>query len=101
MPPAAWPGVFGVESCVGSGAAPGDRAWYSNLGDFLPGERVVAPAESYFVVAGSDLTPPPGSRNRGLLGYWGSSFAAPHAALVLGPQATGTSATTVGVCDVP
>jgi len=62
---------------------------------------VAAPSESHFVVAGSDLTPPPGSSNRDVLGHWGSSFGAPHAALVLGRQTIGTSVTAVGVCEVP
>jgi len=62
---------------------------------------VAAPSESYVVVAGPNLTPPQGSRGRGLLGYWGSSFAAPHAALALGSHEVGTSVTKVGACNLP
>lgn len=70
MPPAAWPGVIGVAAC-GDRDAP-DRANYANVGDFLPSEHLMAPG-GWFPVA--DI-------NGNSVGYWGTSFAAPHAALV-------------------
>jgi hypothetical protein len=72
MPPAAWPGVFGVAACSDDGF----RAWYSNVGDFVDAEHLVAPGAWFPVlIDGHDL------------GYWGTSFAAPHAALALGYEA--------------
>jgi len=69
MPPAAWPGVMGVAACD----ATGELAWYSNVGDYLDHEHVRAPGGWFPVtINGFDV------------GYWGTSFAAPHAALALG-----------------
>lgn len=72
MPPAAWPGVIGVAACT---YGP-DRAWFSNVGDFIPAEHVVAPGAWFPVQINGDE-----------VGYWGTSFAAPHAALELGNEA--------------
>jgi hypothetical protein len=73
MPPAAWPGVLGVDACAGADD-PTSRAWYANVGDFLPFEHFAAPGGWFGVAVG-------GARS---LGYWGTSFAAPHAALAFG-----------------
>ena len=77
MPPAAWPGVYGVASCQGP-LRDAPPSWFSNYGDFLPDEHVVA-LGAWFAVPGRGLNEE--------LGYWGTSFAAPHAALELGPRA--------------
>jgi len=72
MPPAAWPGVFGVAAC----STGPDRALFSNVGDFIDAEHLVAPGAWFPVrIHGDDV------------GYWGTSFAAPHAALELGGEA--------------
>jgi hypothetical protein len=70
MPPAAWPGVVGVEACV-SGAV-SLRAAFSNAGGHL-GQPTARALGAWFSTPahGSDGTP---------LGYWGTSFAAPAAA---------------------
>lgn len=70
MPPAAWPGVVGVEACV-SGALSLPAA-FSNAGGHL-GQPSARALGAWFSTPahGSDGTP---------LGYWGTSFAAPAAA---------------------
>jgi hypothetical protein len=81
MPPAAWPGVYGVSACGDSDVA---KAVWANFGDFLVFEHVSA-AGAWFSVPSLD----------GLateqLGYWGTSFAAPHAALTLGVTGSPTT----------
>lgn len=69
MPPAAWPGVMGVAACDASGVLAG----YSNVGDFIDTEHVRAPG-GWFPLEVNGIE----------VGYWGTSFAAPHAALALG-----------------
>ena len=70
MPTAAWPGVMGVAACSPSEPA---KAWFSNRGDYLPWEHVVAPG-AWFA---SNLL---GALDEDA-GYWGTSFAAPYAAI--------------------
>ena len=70
MPPAAWPGVMGVAACSPSEPA---TAWFSNRGDYLAWEHVVAPG-AWFA---SNLEGAFDTR----AGYWGTSFAAPYAAI--------------------
>ena len=70
MPPAAWPGVMGVAACSPSDPA---TAWFSNRGDYLPREHLVAPG-AWFA---SNLEGAFDAR----AGYWGTSFAAPYAAI--------------------
>lgn len=73
MPPAAWPGIVGVEACVAG--AVGEKAAFSNAGasDQVaePSTRALGAWFSTPEVAADGVTP---------LGYWGTSFAAPAAA---------------------
>ena len=73
MPPAAWPGVYGVSACDAVEPTPSARSWYANLGDYIVHEHMVAPG-------GAFAAPIVGAR----LGYYGTSYAAPHAALAIG-----------------
>lgn len=77
MPPAAWPEVTGVEACAreGEGGAFQDRATFSNAGSFDPDESLVRALGAWFV------SPEAHSVTGEALGYWGTSFAAPTAAL--------------------
>ena len=70
LPPASWPHVHGVAACMPT--LPGN-AWFTNRGDVVPDEHVLAPGAWYPVRAETD--------RENLLGYWGTSFAAPYAAL--------------------
>lgn len=72
MPPAAWPGVVGVEACMAG--EPGQRAEFSNVGAIgLSREFSARALGAWFA------TPARGSSSE-TLGYWGTSFAAPAAA---------------------
>lgn len=79
MPPAAWRGIHAVEACAVSTTTPEGpgRAWFSNLGTMAPGDdaRAVTALGAWFptdeVRRGSTMQ----------LGYWGTSFAAPAAAV--------------------
>ena len=73
MPPAAWPGVVGVEACV-SGVLHG-RAVFSNAGSTLQDGAFGARA-----LGGWFATPAVAVGGDVPLGYWGTSFAAPAAA---------------------
>jgi hypothetical protein len=72
MPPAAWPGVVGVEACVGG--APSERAAFSNVGTTGHFEELSARA------LGAWFATPASATSGDALGYWGTSFAAPAAA---------------------
>jgi len=73
MPPAAWPGVVGVEACmVGDWGA---KAEFSNVG--TTGELGKASARA---LGAWFSTPEVASDGSTPLGYWGTSFAAPAAA---------------------
>jgi hypothetical protein len=86
MPPAAWPGVLGIASCDLSS----ELAWYSNVGDYLDQEHVRAPGGWFPVeINGFDV------------GYWGTSFAAPHAALALGDWSPSGDPVGVAHCHDP
>lgn len=71
MPPAAWPGVVGVEACVAG--ALDEPAAFSNAGSTLLDGAFGARA-----LGGWFATPV--LVDGALLGYWGTSFAAPAAA---------------------
>ena len=90
MPPAAWPGVFGVAACEGP-RQEAPRAWYSNVGDFIVDEHVVARG-SWYSVRVPDAP---------LVGYWGTSYAAPLAALAIGLEGTAHGGRSVGGCAEP
>ena len=69
MPPAAWPGVVGVEACAAPG---GGRSAFSNAGSTgAPGASSALALGAWFEA--HEVGPEP-------LGYWGTSFAAPAAA---------------------
>jgi hypothetical protein len=73
MPPAAWPGVVGVEACVAG--AVGEKAAFSNVGTTdQVGEPSARALGAWF------LTPEVAADGVAPLGYWGTSFAAPAAA---------------------
>jgi hypothetical protein len=72
MPPAAWPGVVGVEACIAG--APRERAAFSNVGTTRHGGEPSARA------LGAWFSTPAVAANGEGLGYWGTSFAAPAAA---------------------
>ena len=80
MPPAAWPGVVGVEACVAG--AVGEKAAFSNVGTTdQVGEPSARALGAWFLtpeVAADGVTP---------LGYWGTSFAAPAAAAAFASHA--------------
>ena len=71
MPPAAWPGVIGVEACTPDQG----RASFSNVGSLIPAfdDQSVRALGAWF--ATNEWSG--GTR----LGYWGTSFAAPAAAM--------------------
>jgi hypothetical protein len=79
MPPASFDGVVAVAACSPSSGV--NRAWFSNVGDVdvVRGHEVIA-IGAWF--AAPDLAHAPIG-----LGYWGTSFAAPLAAVVSGPPA--------------
>jgi hypothetical protein len=79
MPPAAWPPVIGVEACTR--AVPG-RSRFSNAGSLGPGygDRAVRALGAWFATnEWLEDTDDENARTR--LGYWGTSFAAPAAAM--------------------
>jgi hypothetical protein len=78
MPPAAWPGVVGVEACV-SGVLH-HRATFSNAASTMKDGAFGARA-----LGGWFATPVLDARG-GPLGYWGTSFAAPAAAAAFAGQ---------------
>jgi hypothetical protein len=78
MPPAAWPGVVGVEACV-SGVLH-HRAAFSNAGSTMQDGAFGARA------LGGWFATPVLDRDGGPLGYWGTSFAAPAAAAAFAGQ---------------
>jgi len=90
MPPAAWPGVYGVAACEGP-ADDAPMAWYSNVGDFVVDEHVVGRG-SWFSVRVPDAPE---------VGYWGTSYAAPLAALVIGLDGTAHHGPSVAGCAAP
>lgn len=71
MPPAAWPGIVGVEACVRDQG----RSSFSNAASLAPafGDQSVRALGAWFA---TNMTSD-GTR----LGYWGTSFAAPAAAM--------------------
>lgn len=76
MPPAAWPGVHGVEACVVPN--PSAKAWFSNAG--------AVGSQSYARALGAWFGPPGGAGGlaggQSRSGYWGTSFAAPTVAVI-------------------
>lgn len=87
LPPASWPHVYGVAACMPTLTG---NAWFTNRGDVVRNEHVLAPGAWYPVASTTD--------GDGQLGYWGTSFAAPYAALAFtasqsvpdGPHVLGT-----------
>jgi hypothetical protein len=81
MPPAAWPGVYGVEACIApSYPAPSQlRAAFSNVGGVGDQPQVRA-LGAWFEVPVRAVGHPGGGPPR--LGYWGTSYAAPTAAVI-------------------
>ena len=81
MPPASFGSVLAVAACTPTSAYTSDRAWFSNVGDehhaygeaVAPGGWFAAPSVAG-VMRETDGAMPD-------LGYWGTSFAAPLAAL--------------------
>jgi len=81
MPPAAWPGVIGVEACM---RGVPERAGFSNKGwlglGAQNGDQAVRALGTWFATSetsdGND-----GAPEGTPLGYWGTSFAAPAAAM--------------------
>ncbi len=90
LPPASWPGVYGVAACTPTQP---DSAWFTNRGDVLAEEHLIAPGAWYFELPFGDVA--------GELGYWGTSFAAPYAALRFPGQAGshGAGPFALGACD--
>lgn len=78
MPPAGWPGFLGVEACTSG--VPG-RADFSNAGSPVgPDDGTVRVLGAWFDVGLEAIDEASGSP-LGPLGYWGTSFAAPTAAM--------------------
>lgn len=81
MPPAAWPGIVGVEACI---RGVPERAGFSNMGSLgwgaSYGDQAVRALGAWFATIltsdGND-----GAPEGTPLGYWGTSFAAPAAAM--------------------
>lgn len=90
LPPASWPGVYGVAACTPTQR---DSAWFSNRGDVVADEHLIAPGAWYFEMPFGD--------GAGELGYWGTSFAAPYAALRFPgqPGSHGAGPFALGTCD--
>lgn len=79
MPPASFDGVVAVAAC--SPTSSPDRAWFSNRGDHVADdEGEVVAIGAWFAAPDLDAAPTG-------LGYWGTSFAAPLAALSAHPRA--------------
>lgn len=82
MPPASWPEVIGVEACAAdtNGSPLPDRASFSNVGSLGDGEAPSLALGAWFVTP-EVRTDEYGAGDPSHLGYWGTSFAAPTAAL--------------------
>lgn len=82
MPPASWPEVIGVEACAADtfGSPLPDRASFSNVGAVGDGEAPSLALGAWFVTP-EVRTDEYGAGDPSHLGYWGTSFAAPTAAL--------------------
>lgn len=80
MPPAAWLGIHAVEACVLNAASPPEamRAWFSNLGATSEGDGVAVPVTA---LGAWFETVEVRKGETEVLGYWGTSFAAPAAAV--------------------
>jgi hypothetical protein len=87
LPPASWPVVYGVAAC--SPTLPGNT-WFTNRGDVVRDEHVLAPGAWYPVRT---------AMNGAAIGYWGTSFAAPYAALTLSSVDTGDGPHVLGMCE--
>ncbi len=96
MPPAAWPGISGVAAC--SARQPG-LAPFSNAPGFA-----AAPHHENVVALGAWFVSPEVAP-AGALGYWGTSFAAPHAAAAYAADGYGSFHPLVDAywlsCDLP
>ena len=77
MPPASWSEIVGVEACadLADGSSPPDKASFSNVGSMPFDDHWTRALGAWF------QTPEVHPMSNAPLGYWGTSFATPTAAL--------------------
>lgn len=81
MPPAAWAGIHAVEACVLSDGGSAGLPWFSNRGTTAEGDDAepVSSLGAWFETVETREGEQGGEPE--VLGYWGTSFAAPAAAV--------------------